>query len=55
MSEHAQSIIGTNSSAEGTADPQLSGKWLTVARVGSLILALVALFILVTSLPGYAL
>jgi signal transduction histidine kinase len=55
MSEHAQSIIGTNSSAEGTADPQLSGKWLTVARVGWLILALVALFILVTSLPGYAL
>ncbi len=55
MSEHVQSIIGTKPSAEETADPRLSGKWLTVARVGWLILAAVALFILVTSLPGYAL
>lgn len=55
MSEHAQSVISTNTSIDAAADPQLSGKWLTIARIGWLILALVALFILVTSLPGYAL
>ena len=55
MSDHAQSITGANTTAIATADPQLSGKWLTIARISWLILALVALFILVTSLPGYAL
>ena len=55
MSEHTQSVIGIDISAEETADPQLSGRWLIVARIGWLILAAVALFILVTSLPGYAL
>ena len=34
--------------------PRLSGTWLLVARIAWLVLALAALFIILTSLPGYA-
>lgn len=36
-----------------TAVPRLRGKWLRLARIGWIILALVAAAVLITSLPGY--
>jgi signal transduction histidine kinase len=54
MSEHVQRIIGENNPDEATAVPHLAGTWLRVARVAWVILALVALGILISSLPGYA-
>lgn len=39
---------------QSTASPRLEGNWLRAARLGWIILALVALGILLTSLPGYA-
>jgi hypothetical protein len=55
MSEHAQYVVDTDISAQTTAVPHLIGTWLRLARVGWVVLAVAALAILVTSLPGYAL
>ncbi len=54
MSEHAQAITSTNTPAENVTASHLSGRWLTIARLGWLIMAAIAVVILVTSLPGYA-
>jgi signal transduction histidine kinase len=53
MSEHAQSFTSPDATAATSASPKLGGKWLTIARAGWLILAVIAVFILITSLPGY--
>lgn len=55
MSEHVHRAKGENMTTGATAVPPLSGKWLTAARAGWLILAFLAVLILITSLPGYTL
>jgi signal transduction histidine kinase len=53
MTEHTQPITAEQVPAERTAEPRLTGRWLVAARVGWIVLALAALVILLTSLPGY--
>ncbi|MFN2227344.1 MAG: hypothetical protein ACK2UY_13570, partial [Anaerolineae bacterium] len=53
MIEHTRSIAHEQASAEGADLPRLSGAWLRAARAGWILLALLALGILFTSLPGY--
>jgi hypothetical protein len=55
MSEHAQYVVDKDLATQTTAVPHLIGAWLRLARVGWVVLAVAALAILVTSLPGYAL
>ncbi|MGD8598626.1 MAG: GAF domain-containing sensor histidine kinase [Anaerolineae bacterium] len=54
MIEDTQPIADEQASIEGTDLPRLTGTWLRAARVGWILLALLALAILFTSLPGYA-
>ena len=53
MTEHAQPIATEQVPAEGVDLPQLTGTWLRAARAGWILLALLALAILFSSLPGY--
>ena len=53
MIEHTQPIAQEQASAEGADLLRLSGAWLRAARAGWILLALLALGILFTSLPGY--
>jgi signal transduction histidine kinase len=55
MTENVRSMATEPVPAEPADVPRLTGTWLLVARVAWIVLALVALAILVTSLPGYAL
>lgn len=48
--------INLDNTLNGTSNyPRLEGKWLRVARIAWIILAVVALFIFITSLPGHSL
>jgi signal transduction histidine kinase len=53
MIEHTQPIAHEQASDEGVELPRLTGIWLRAARAGWILLALLALAILFTSLPGY--
>jgi signal transduction histidine kinase len=53
MIEHTQPIAQEQTSAAGTDLPRLTGAWLRAARAGWMVLALAALGILLSSLPGY--
>ena len=54
MTGRTQSIALSQGSADPTTAPRLTGAWLLAARIAWIFLALVALVILTTSLPGYA-
>ncbi|MDX1417201.1 MAG: GAF domain-containing sensor histidine kinase [Candidatus Promineifilaceae bacterium] len=53
-SEQARLNISGSENDTITAVPHLKGKWLLLARMGWIILALCALAIFISSLPGYA-
>jgi signal transduction histidine kinase len=53
MIEHTQPIAHEQASAGGADLPRLTGPWLRAARAGWILLALLALGILLSSLPGY--
>ena len=53
MIEHTQPIAHEQDPAGGTDLPRLTGAWLRAARAGWILLALLALAILLSSLPGY--
>ena len=56
MTEQTQALMEDQHRPAAAQDtPRLTGAWLRVARVSWLVLALVALAILLASLPGYAL
>ena len=53
MIENTQSMMVEQAPIETTTAPRLTGKWLRLARAAWIVAALVALLILLTSLPGY--
>jgi len=53
MIDHTQSLAHEPASTGGADPPRLTGAWLRAARGGWIFLALLALGILFTSLPGY--
>ncbi|MGD8398328.1 MAG: GAF domain-containing sensor histidine kinase [Anaerolineae bacterium] len=53
MIEQTQPIAQEQASVEGVDLPRLTGTWLRAARAGWILLALAALAIMITSLPGY--
>lgn len=55
MNEKPQAGTLDNSLTVASINPRMEGKWLRLARLAWITLAVVALFIFITSLPGYAL
>jgi signal transduction histidine kinase len=53
MIDHTQPIAHEQASVGGADLPRLTGAWLRTARAGWIVLALLALAVLLSSLPGY--